>query len=179
MNYETILNFWFKEIQSVNWYKKDTNFDLLLKERFEGILIKASAGELSSWRTSARGRLAEVIVLDQFSRNIYRDTVKSFSQDSMSLTLSQETVRLGLDRNLSDLERSFLYMPFMHSESKSIHEDAVKLFSRLENKNNLDFEMQHKKIIDRFGRYPHRNEILERVSTNEEKDFLKEKNSSF
>ncbi|MFI7918815.1 DUF924 family protein, partial [Acinetobacter baumannii] len=117
---------------------------------------------LWSWRKTPEGRLAEIIVLDQFSRNIYRDQPESFAYDGLALALSQEAISLQLDAQLNPEQRSFLYMPFMHSESKLIHEFALKLFQRLGNEINLSFEKKHKVIIDRFGRYPHRNAILGR-----------------
>ena len=123
--------------------------------------------------------MAEIIVLDQFSRNIYRDTPASFAQDTMALTLAQEMIALKMDQNLKPEQRSFLYLPFMHSESKIIHEHALKLFENLGNPINLEFEQKHKAIIDRFGRYPHRNEILGRTSTAEEIEFLKQPGHHF
>jgi len=128
---------------------------------------------------SAEGRLAEIIVLDQFSRNIYRGTARAFAQDSLALALAQEAISQDLDKQLSPEQRSFLYMPFMHSESKLIHEFALKLFQRLGNQANLEYEIKHKIIIDRFGRYPHRNQILGRESTEEELSFLTQPDSSF
>ena len=125
------------------------------------------------------GRLAEIIVLDQFSRNLYRDQPHAFAYDNMALILAQEAISLQLDAQLSPEQRAFLYMPFMHSESKLIHEFALKLFQRLGNEINLNFEKKHKVIIDRFGRYPHRNALLGRVSTPEELAFLTQPNSSF
>lgn len=151
----------------------------MIKNRFESLHKQAIAGELSSWRKSAEGSLAEIIVLDQFSRNIYRDTVDSFTSDSLALVLAQNMVASGQDMSLSPLQRSFVYLPFMHSESKLIHKQAVQLYEKLGQKENLEFELKHKAIIDQFERYPHRNKILKRVSTNEEIDFLKGPNSSF
>lgn len=135
--------------------------------------------ELWTWRATAEGRLAEIIVLDQFSRNLYRDHAESFAQDALALALAQEAIQLNLDQQLSPEQRSFLYMPFMHSESKIIHIQALQLFEELGNPLNLDFEKKHKVIIDRFGRYPHRNQILGRSSTAEEIEFLKQPNSHF
>ena len=135
--------------------------------------------ELWTWRETAEGRLAEIIVLDQFSRNLFRDHPASFAQDPLALSLAQEAVRLGLDQQLAPDQRCFMYMPFMHSESKIIHAQALQLFEALGNPMNLDFELKHKTIIDRFGRYPHRNQILERESTPEEVEFLTQPNSSF
>jgi uncharacterized protein (DUF924 family) len=127
----------------------------------------------------AEGRLAEIIVLDQFSRNMFRDTPAAFAQDALALVLAQEAVFSGADKLLSETQCSFLYMPFMHSESLVIHELAVELFSKPGLEGNLDFEMRHKVIIEKFGRYPHRNNILQRESTEEEMEFLKLPGSGF
>ena len=118
-------------------------------------------------------------MLDQFSRNIYRDKAESFEQDALALALAQEIVRLELDKKLPINQRSFAYLPYMHSESKLIHEQAVKLFEQPGLENNLKFEHLHKKIVDRFNRFPHRNEILGRKSTREELEFLKTPGSAF
>lgn len=179
MSYQQVIEFWFTELQPQQWWVKDEQLDALIKDRFANLHQQAMAGELFSWRETALGSLAEVIVLDQFSRNIYRDTPAAFASDALALALAQTAIDKGLDKQLSQSQRGFLYMPFMHSESKVIHQEAVKLFASLENDQQLDFEYQHKKIIDQFGRYPHRNDILGRQSTAEEIAFLKEPNSSF
>ncbi|MGY8814039.1 MAG: DUF924 family protein, partial [Gammaproteobacteria bacterium] len=171
--------FWFEEIEESQWWKKDLEFDELIARRFSAIHKKASQCELYNWRDSAEGRLAEIIILDQFSRNIYRGSPESFSNDLLALVLSQEAVRLGVDKVVSSKKRSFFYMPFMHSESAVIHEVAVGLYTDLDQAGTLNFELKHKAIIDRFGRYPHRNELLGRVSTDEEIAFLSEPGSSF
>ena len=177
--YQGVLDFWFKEIDPAQWWTKDQDFDTLIRQRFNELHRQAIDCELAPWRACVEGRLAEIIVLDQFSRNIFRDQAQSFTYDKLALALAQETVSLGLDLQLGQNHRSFLYMPYMHSESKSIHEQAELLFSGLGNENNLDFERKHKIIIDRFGRYPHRNLILERASTAEEIEFLAQPGSSF
>lgn len=179
MNYQTVLDFWFSPETQPHWFAKSEAFDQQLRDRFANTLEQARHGELWSWRENVAGRLAEIIVLDQFSRNLYRDDAKSFAQDPMALALAQEVIALGLDQDLQPTQRSFLYMPFMHSESKLIHEQALKLFENLGNPINLEFEKKHKAIIDRFGRYPHRNEVLGRESTAEEIEFLKQPNSHF
>lgn len=175
----TALHFWFNELEPKQWFVKDESLDQEITERFTDLHQQAVQGELWSWRDSAKGRLAEIIVLDQFSRNMYRDQPQSFAADGMALLLAQEAIALGLDKTLEPKEQSFLYMPFMHSESKVIHEKALKLFSQPGLEYNLTYEEAHKKIIDRFGRYPHRNAILGRASTEEEIAFLKEPGSSF
>ena len=179
MNYQEIIDFWFSEETQPFWFAKSDAFDQTLHQRFAHTLDQAKHCELWTWRATAEGRLAEIIVLDQFSRNLYRDHAESFAQDALALALSQEAIQLNLDQQLSPEQRSFLYMPFMHSESKLIHEFALKLFQRLGNEINLSFEKKHKLIIDRFGRYPHRNAILGRSSTAEELEFLTQPNSSF
>jgi uncharacterized protein (DUF924 family) len=175
----SIITFWFEEIEHSFWFKKDTDFDQLLIQRFGQLHTQASLGELSNWRDSPHGRMAEIIVLDQFSRNLFRDSAKAFAQDNMALVLAQEAVRSGADVALNAQERVFLYMPYMHSESLAIHETAVALFTRNGIQNNLDFELKHKAIIERFGRYPHRNAVLGRESTPDELAFLNLPGSSF
>lgn len=123
--------------------------------------------------------LAEVLVLDQFSRNMYRGQAKAFACDSLALALAQTAVAKGFDLQLTEVQRSFLYMPYMHSESAVIHEQAAKLYTKLGREENLKFEYKHKQIIDTFGRYPHRNLALGRTSTAEELEFLKRPDSGF
>ncbi|EEY92642.1 hypothetical protein HMPREF0026_02188 [Acinetobacter junii SH205] len=179
MQAQDILDFWFDPNHRSLWFAKSDAFDYKIREQFQIIHQQAIQAELWSWRKTPEGRLAEIIVLDQFSRNIYRDQAQAFAYDSLALALAQEAISLQLDAQLSPEQRSFLYMPFMHSESKLMHEYALKLFQRLGNEINLSFEKKHKIIIDRFGRYPHRNEILGRTSTAEELEFLTQPNSSF
>lgn len=179
MQYQDVIKFWFQELSTEQWFKKDANLDNKINEKFSNLHLAARQGELYGWRDSALGCLAEVIVLDQFSRNMFRDTPQAFAYDPTALVIAQECVRTGRDRELSIKEKAFLYMPYMHSESALIHEQAVKLFSQPGLEFNLDFEFKHKVIIDRFGRYPHRNIILGRQSTAEEVEFLKQPGSSF
>lgn len=177
--YQQILDFWFEEIEPAYWWKKDDVFDALLMERFAEIHASACRCELSEWRRQPAGRLAEVIVLDQFSRNMFRGSALAFANDAMALTLAQEAIACGADQALTPTQRVFLYMPFMHSESLQIHELAVELFRSSGKPGNLDFELKHKRIIEKFGRYPHRNEVLGRQSTAEEIKFLTQPGSSF
>jgi uncharacterized protein (DUF924 family) len=179
MQPQEIITFWFSTIKPKSWWVKDADFDLLLNEKFGDIHQQATQGELFHWRTTAEGRLAEIIVLDQFSRNIYRDSAKSFAYDGLALILAQEAINVGANKELKDKQRAFLYMPFMHSESLAIHQIAEKLFNEPGLEGNTDFEKRHKEIIERFGRYPHRNKILNRDSTEEEIAFLREPGSSF
>ena len=174
-----ILKYWFEEIDRSHWWSKNDAFDQRIRERFAGIHAKAIRCELFDWRKDAEGRLAEIIVLDQFSRNMFRDSPLSFANDSLALALSQEAISAGSDQELSPIQRSFLYMPFMHSESLVIHEIAMALYKKNGIQSNLDFEIKHQKVIKKFWRYPHRNKILGRVSTKEEIEFLKQPCSGF
>jgi uncharacterized protein (DUF924 family) len=177
--HQTVLQFWFHDIAPANWWKVDAEFDRLILERFSALHTRAMCSELFDWRAEPRGRLAEIIVLDQFSRNMYRGTKLAFAADAMALALAQEAVAAKADLALSPEERVFLYMPYMHSESKAIHEIAEQLFKEHGPKSNYEFELRHKAIIDQFGRYPHRNAILGRLSTKEELLFLSKPGSSF
>jgi uncharacterized protein (DUF924 family) len=177
--YQQILNFWFDEIDPALWWKKDDTFDALLVQRFSDVYTRATRCELFEWRKQPEGRLAEIIVLDQFSRNMFRGSAGAFAYDAMSLAMSQEAVACGADHELKPQQRCFLYMPFMHSESLQIHEIAVELFRQAGMQNHLEFELSHKRIIEKFGRYPHRNKILGRTSTAEEVEFLTRPDSSF
>lgn len=177
--YDTVLSFWFEETDTKQWFSSDPAFDALVRQRFEPLLQQAADGALLSWRSTAQGRLAEIIVLDQFSRNIYRDTPQAFAQDAMAVQLAQAAVAQGALDVLTEVERNFLLMPFMHSESRTVHLQAEPLFKTYASANTYQFELKHKVIIDRFGRYPHRNEVLGRPSTAEEIEFLQQPGSGF
>lgn len=176
---EYIIDFWFNAIDSKQWFKKDDEFDLLLTAQFSQLQQSASKAELFHWRKDAEGRLAEIIVLDQFSRNIHRDTPLAFASDALALGLAQEAVSIGCLEDLDPIKQSFVLMPYMHSESEAIHEVAVDLFKSTGLDNTVDFELRHQAIIKQFGRYPHRNKILNRESTPEEIEFLKTPGSGF
>ena len=179
MQAQDILEFWFEELGAQQRFAKDSALDAQMRERFGAVLLAASRGELFTWRTTPQGRLAEIVVLDQFSRNIYRDTPAAFAQDAQALTLAQELVASGQDYILEPLRRVFAYMPYMHSESPVIHAQAMALFAQPGMEGTLDFERRHKAIIDQFGRFPHRNALLGRVSTPQELEFLGQPGSSF
>jgi len=174
-----ILSFWFKEIEPKKWFVKNLAFDQLLIERFSGVHDQARQCELFEWRNTAEGCLAEVIILDQFSRNMFRDTPDAFASDSLALALAQSAIASGKDKDLTPEQRTFLYMPFMHSESLKIHDVAIKLFTDNGIQGNVDFELKHRDIIEKYGRYPHRNSILGRISSPEEIEFLEQPGSSF
>ena len=177
--YQEIIEFWFDEIEKSQWWIKNDEFDEMIRKRFLKLHNKAVNCELFPWRKTSLGALAEIIVLDQFSRNMFRDSPQSFAYDSLALALSQSAIACGFDAELSPEKRSFLYMPFMHSESLEIHSVAESLFSKLGVQSTIKFEKRHKAIIEKFGRYPHRNKILGRISTPEEEAFLRLPGSSF
>ncbi|WP_420228986.1 DUF924 family protein [Psychrobacter sp. ER1] len=186
-----VLNFWFDKNNEAYWFEQNDRFDKQIQDKFGGIWEAAKQGECVTWRiaessldgnssiTALAGRLAEIIVLDQFSRNLCRGQASAFAQDGMALALAQEAIQQPYFDTLPMQWRRFIIIPFMHSESAMIHKRYLPLFEQLDDANTLDFEHRHKQIIDQFGRYPHRNEVLNRDSTEDEKNFLKQPNSSF
>lgn len=171
MDWKKIIEFWFTTTTPKQWYTKDPAFDDLVRTQFLEIYRRVVRGETTEWRTHPEGRLAEIIVLDQFARNMFRDTPQAFAHDHLALALAEEAVRVGDDQKLPSTYRAFVYMPYMHSEDRQVHEKAIRLFEPLGG-DSAAYERAHKEIIDRFGRYPHRNSILGRVSTPEEREFL-------
>ena len=179
VNPRDVLEFWFDEATPQQHFRKDPAFDAGIRARFGETHQAAARGELAAWRDTPEGRLAEIIVLDQFSRNLFRDDARAFATDAMALVLAQEAIRAGADRVVPARRLAFLYMPFMHSESRAIHAEAERLFRHPGLEDNYKFELKHKAIIDRFDRYPHRNEVLGRASTPDELAFLEQPGSSF
>ena len=175
---DEVLKFWFVQAGPERWWSSDPAFDAEIRRRFAALHAQAARGELHGWRSVPRGRLAEIIVLDQFSRNLFRESPLAFAQDPAALACAQEAVHAGALDELQPEERAFLLMPYMHSESREVHLEAERLF-RGHARANYAFELRHKAIIDRFGRYPHRNAVLGRVSTPEELEFLKQPGSRF
>ena len=179
MHPHPVLHFWFTELSPKQHFAKDPALDEAIRTRFGPTLEAAARCELFAWRATPQGRLAEVVVLDQFSRNVYRGTPRAFAQDALALVLAQELVASGQDRSLPPAQRSFAYMPYMHSESALVHTQGVALFAQPGLEDSLRSALRHKAIIDRFGRYPHRNAVLGRSSTPQELAFLREPGSSF
>lgn len=169
-----VLDFWFVEHGEDDWFGGKAEFDEKLADRFTETHARVAKGEAWTWRTSAEGRLAEVIMLDQFSRQLHRGSPKAFAQDPMALALAQEGVAQGLDMKLEPRLRMFLYMPFMHSESLVIHEEAVRLFTAHGDDKTLQYEIDHRDCIARFGRYPFRNKVLGRQSTPDELAYMED-----
>lgn len=185
-----ILEFWFgaltpdgevdKEKQA-RWWKKSPEFDSLCRESFEQDLRAVARGELDDLKSSTRGCLALILLCDQMPRNMFRDTPDAFAWDARALQTSMQLIESGDLQALHPLERQFALMPLMHSEDREVHELSVKMFAELaeHGADTGDYARRHKDIIDRFGRYPHRNAILGRPSTDDEIAFLKEPGSSF
>lgn len=176
---EDVLQYWFETLGPRHWFVASADVDREIHTRFSALHAAAERCELAAWRVTPAGRLAEVIVLDQFSRNLYRGQPRAFASDPLALALAQEAVAHGADQAVPVEQRRFFYLPYMHSESALIHAEAVRLFSVPGLEDNLKFEHLHRVIIERFGRYPHRNAALGRVSTAEEIAFLQTPGSSF
>lgn len=174
----TVHEFWFRELGPQDWFSKNDELDCRIERQFGHLIPAACRGQLTDWRNCLRGRLAEILVLDQFARNVYRGQALAFTGDDLALSLAREAIQIGV-AELNRSERRFIYMPFMHSERLVDHDDALVLFSEPGMDKELDYEQHHRAILERFGRYPHRNEALGRISTTAEKEFLKQPGSSF
>lgn len=176
---QAVLDFWFDPVHTPFWFAKSDEFDQAIKDRFAPLITPAIKGEFWQWRTDSYGRLAEILILDQFTRNIHRNTPKAFMGDDVAVVLAQEAIiQTGFD-TLPQALQKFTAIPLMHSENLAIHKQAVAIFEKIGDELTLDFEYQHQAIIERFGRYPHRNAILGRTSTPDEMAFLALPNSSF
>jgi len=181
-----ILDFWFGEpppAERVEWFRKTPSFDATIRESFGSTIAAACAGAFGEWSHDPHGALARVIVLDQFTRNVYRGTPGAFSGDARALATSEGAIADGFDQRLGPYERWFLYMPFVHSEDRAIQERAIALFTALAAETGVDAPLpwtkRHADVIRHFGRFPHRNAILGRVSTPEEVAFLATPGSTF
>lgn len=176
---EDVLTFWFERTAPDRWFKKDPTFDASVRELFlglhESLVSRGNDGLLANARTA----LAAVIVLDQMSRNMFRDTPRAFAADAQALRLAEAAVARGFDAGLTKDQRMFLYLPFEHAEDRASQARSVALMTSLGDADLQKWAQAHRVIIDRFGRFPHRNGILGRISTAEETDFLKQPDSSF
>lgn len=198
MGFEEVLSFWIGPLnahgqadaaQRERWWKKDSAFDEEIRSRFLETHRSLHAGKHQDWLKDARGTVAYVIVLDQLSRNMFRDTPAMFASDELALSAARAAVKQSMDRELRGDERTFLYMPFMHAEDLAMQEQCVQLFEQFRDGSdeplrsaldgNLKFAIQHRDIVARFGRFPHRNEILGRPSSAQEREFLTQPGSSF
>lgn len=182
---EEILDFWFggeggfREV----WFRRDEDFDREVRERFGDDYQRAAADGLDGWMASPRGALALILLLDQFPRNLFRDDPRAYATDEKAREVADHAVSTGLDRGLQPIERMFVYLPFEHSEDVEDQRRSVELFltldGELETPDILDYAVRHREVVERFGRFPHRNEVLGRVSTPEEEAFLGERDSPF
>ena len=174
---QAVLDFWFRGDETrKEWFQKDAAFDAEIARRFSALHEIAASGDLVHWRDSPRDCLALIILLDQFPRNMFRGTARAFASDAMALDAAKHAVASGYDRSMGEVERTFLYLPFEHSESLADQERALELFA---GNPNFEWARKHWEIVQRFGRFPHRNAILGRESTAAEVEFLKEPGSGF
>lgn len=186
-----VLDFWFGAPGSATdgkpraeWFRKSDAFDREIERRFAALIERALAGGLRGWDAQPQSALARILLLDQFTRNVFRDTPRAFAGDALALAAAQALVASGFDRALSPQQRAFVYLPFEHAEDPALQDVSLRLFTRLAAEaegfeGSLDYAKSHHAIIERFGRFPHRNAILERASTPEELAFLEEPGSSF
>lgn len=183
---DAILEFWFGPVPGAvrtEWFRKDAVFDAGILARFGSTIETALTGGFMDWRESSRGSLARVLLLDQFTRNAFRDTARSFAGDADAVATAEAAIEHGFDQAMSGVERWFLYMPFEHAESHGAQAQSLKLFGQLAAETGLteplEWAEKHAVIIARFGRYPHRNSILGRASTAKEVEFLIQPGSRF
>jgi len=181
-----ILDFWFGPLPHApraQWFRKDAAFDAAIAARFGDAIDAAIGGAYREWCSDARGALARILLLDQFTRNTFRGSARAFAGDAEALVTATDLVDRGLDRTLDRYERAFVYLPFEHSEDRQIQDRSIALFTELAretgDRGTLEWAEKHAAIVRRFGRYPHRNAALGRASTPEEVEFLKEPGSSF
>lgn len=185
-----VLNFWFGAPGSTEygksgaeWFKKSAAFDARIRERFLPLYESARAGELTPWQESPLSLLALIIVCDQFPRNLFRDSPRAFDTDAMALACAQHMVSRGWDQRLNVYERQFSYLPFEHAEDLAVQRESMRLFGQLASEHGradlLEWARKHAVIIERFGRFPHRNAVLGRASTADELEFLKGPDSKF
>lgn len=178
---QEILHFWFTETQPAQWFQKNPDFDAVIRDRFGGIVGMAQHGLCDGWADDASGALALCIVLDQFPRNIHRDSGAAYAGDEKALRVAVRAIAKGYDQILPVMRRRFLYLPFEHSEHLADQDRAVALFASIRDEDPVGYEyaLRHRDVIRRFGRFPHRNAALRRESTVEEEDYLKQPGSGF
>ncbi|MAQ70888.1 MAG: hypothetical protein CL565_01710 [Alphaproteobacteria bacterium] len=178
---EDILDFWFKETQPQQWFQKNEEFDELVRERFLESYEMARKGHLDDWKQDADGCLALCLLLDQFPRNMFRGSPQSFASDGQALLIAKYAISKGFDQVLQPVKQRFIYLPFEHSESMTDQKRSLELFEKMKQEDPLSYEyaLRHYKVIEEYGRFPHRNAILDRVSTPEEKEYLSKPGAGF
>jgi uncharacterized protein (DUF924 family) len=178
---QEILSFWFQETKPAQWFQKNPVFDEEIRARFEGDCVLASQDIYDGWMDSDKGCLALVILLDQFPRNMYRGRTQMFATDNKALNVSEHALKKNFDLGMTIDEKAFLYLPFEHSEKMEHQERSLELFEKLKDDNPVyyDYAKRHYDVIRKFGRFPHRNDILERQSTKLEEEYLAKPDSGF
>ena len=166
-----ILEFW-RDAGEDRWWKKSDGFDEEIRARFLDLWTDAAAGKLAHWQDSDEGALALVIVLDQFPRNMFRNDARTYASDSLACEVARRAVEAGVDKRTGDDLRGFLYMPFMHSEKLADQEHCIALFESIGQPDSAKWAKHHADIIRKYGRFPHRNDILGRETTADEQAFL-------
>jgi uncharacterized protein (DUF924 family) len=190
MEYQDILDFWFGKPEEAKygksrkfWFIKDDEFDLKIKSQFQNIYQQAATGKLDFWQDQPLSCLALIIILDQFPRNMFRGLSQAFATDNKAKTHAQIAVKRKFDLQLIPVQRWFIYLPFEHSENLADQEIAIRLFDSLQNhadsKSAIAYAYRHREVIQKFGRFPHRNQILGRTNTPEETKFLQQPGSGF
>jgi len=169
---ETVNRFWFQELDAADWFSGRPEVDARIAERFGDLRARLKLRPPAADSLDAEGHLAAVIVFDQFSRNLFRQSAEAYATDPLALALARHAVDRGLDAELAPQQRQFLYMPFMHSEDRGIQALSVALFGKLGDAKASRYAEHHKGVIDRFGRFPHRNAVLGRISSEAEQAFL-------
>ena len=169
---QEILEFWFNELTPEQHFEKGGIADQLIAKRFLEVYQELAINIPTGWRTNAEGCLAAIIVLDQFPRNLFRSTARAFATDASALALARYAIANHFDRDRSVLERTFFYLPFEHSENLDDQQRSVELFTALSDDKSLSYAREHQRVIQRFGRFPHRNKALGRISTPEEIMFI-------
>lgn len=177
MTAQAVLDFWFSDAATKRWFRSTPEFDAEIRERFETLWIECRNDLCSVWEQTHEGALALVIVLDQFPLNMFRDQAHGYATDAQARAVAERAIAKGFDRLMTDTQKAFLYLPFMHSENLADQERSVALFGAAGLTNNLRFAKHHREIIRRFGRFPHRNAVLNRQSTAEEATWLASPNS--
>jgi len=188
---QAVLDFWFGPsddpqhlLPRKQWFVKDEAFDASIRERFGALIERAIAGEVAHWAATPNGAVAQIVVLDQFTRNAFRGSARAFAGDRLALAAAQALVATGQDRTLPGVQRQFVYLPFEHAEDLAVQSESTRLFARLERDDPalgelLQWAQRHHDIIERYGRFPHRNAALGRASTPDELEFLQQPGSSF
>lgn len=190
IEYQKILNFWFGKPEESNygkprkfWFIKNKEFDYKIKSQFHNVYEQAAAGKLNNWQHQPLSCLALIIILDQFPRNMFRNSPRAFATDNLAKALAQYAITYQFDTKLIPVQRWFIYLPFEHSENLEDQETSIKLFDSLpanaDSKSAINYAHRHWEVIQRFGRFPHRNQILGRTNTSEETKFLQQAGSSF